>query len=258
MLTLWLVVILMLDKNSKVEEFHRYEFKYVISSDIATTIQGEIENFMNYDGFIHEELGNAYLVRSLYFDNIFASNFYEKIDGVRYRTKFRLRTYSRENDNSSPMFLEQKGRHLNRVFKNRCHIDSEDLSKFYSEGSYAKIYNSYKNEVAEDFIFQAYKKKLKPRVLVDYIRKPYTSNYDSNFRITFDSSIESKKSLSLFPSENFGLIKSLPGYVIMEVKFHRRIPAWFHRILQTYNLSRVSISKFVLGMASTNLATDLS
>jgi hypothetical protein len=44
----------------------------------------------------------------------------------------------------------------------------------------------------------------------------------------------------------------------MEVKFHRRIPAWFHRILQTYNLDRVSISKFVLGMSSTGLAIDLS
>ena len=191
-------------------------------------------------------------------NNIFASNFYEKIDGVRYRTKFRLRTYSNKNDQSSPMFLEQKGRHLNRVFKNRCRIDYEDLKRLYVESEYFELNNRYKNEVTEDFIFQGYKKKLKPRVLVDYIRKPYTSNYDSNFRITFDSCIQSKESSVLFPEDNYRLFKSLPGYVIMEVKFHRRIPAWFHRILQTYNLTRVSISKFVLGMTSTDLAIDLS
>lgn len=248
----------MSDKLNDVEEFHRYEFKYVLNTDVALNIQREIEHFMNYDGYIHEELDNAYLVRSLYFDNIFASNFYEKIDGVRYRTKFRLRTYSKINDKSSPMFLEQKGRHLNRVFKNRCSIKVEDLENFYSESNFSELQNTYENEVIEDFIFQAYKKKLKPRVLVDYIRKPFTSNYDSNFRITFDSSIISKESMYLFPDENYRNIQSLPGYVIMEVKFHRRIPAWFHRILQTYNLSRVSISKFVLGMTSTNLAIDLS
>tara|TARA_B100000795_G_C22790402_1_gene436658 strand:+ start:612 stop:1358 length:747 start_codon:yes stop_codon:yes gene_type:complete len=248
----------MLDNITKVEEFHRYEFKYVINNDMAIILQDEIENFMNYDGYIHEELGNAYLVRSLYFDNVFASNFFEKIDGVRYRTKFRLRTYSKKNDNSSPLFLEQKGRHLNRVFKSRCLINTEDLGMFISENKYSELTNIYQNEVAEDFVFQGYKKKLKPRVLVDYIRKPYTSNYDSNFRITFDSSIKSQESSSLFPKDDFRIVQSLPGYVIMEVKFHRRIPAWFHRILQTHNLSRVSISKFVIGMTSCNLATDLS
>jgi len=248
----------MSDKANKVEEFHRYEFKYVLNTNVAKKIQNEIEHFMNYDGYIHKDLGNAYLVRSLYFDNAFATNFYEKVDGVRYRTKFRLRSYSQKNDKTSPIFLEQKGRHLNRVFKNRCTIENEDLDMFYSESRYSELLNTYQNEVIEDFIFQGYKKKLKPQVLVDYIRKPFTSNYDSNFRITFDSSIKSKESQSLFPQENFRIIQSLPGYVIMEVKFHRRIPAWFHRILQTYNLSRVSISKFVLGMASTNLATDLS
>jgi hypothetical protein len=253
-----MAVIHMLDNITKVEEFRRYEFKYVINADMAKILQDEIENFMNYDGYIHEELGNAYLVRSLYFDNAFASNFYEKVDGVRYRTKFRLRTYSQKNDNSSPLFLEQKGRHLNRVFKSRCLINTEDLGIFISESKYSELANIYQNEVVENFVFQGYKKKIKPRVLVDYIRKPYTSNYDSNFRITFDSSIKSKESTSLFPEGDFRIFQSLPGYVIMEVKFHRRIPAWFHRILQTYNLSRVSISKFVIGMTSTNLATDLS
>jgi len=248
----------MSDKANKVEEFHRYEFKYVLNTNVAKKIQNEIEHFMNYDGYIHKDLGNAYLVRSLYFDNAFATNFYEKVDGVRYRTKFRLRSYSQKNDKTSPIFLEQKGRHLNRVFKNRCTIENEDFNMSYLESIYSELLKTSKNEVIEVFIFQGYKKKLKPQVLVDYIRKPFTSNYDSNFRITFDSSIKSKESQSLFPQENFRIIQSLPGYVIMEVKFHRRIPAWFHRILQTYNLSRVSISQFVLGMASTNLATDLS
>ena len=47
-------------------------------------------------------------------------------------------------------------------------------------------------------------------------------------------------------------------YKIMEVKFFRRIPLWFHRLIQKYNLKRVSISKFVVGMKFLGYAEDLS
>ena len=83
------------------------------------------------------------------------------------------------------------------------------------------------------------------------------NNYDSNFRVTLDSKIKVQRSNSLFP-EIYNPIEALPGHVIMEVKFHRRIPAWFHRIIQTYNLDRVSVSKFVLGMTKSGIAQDLS
>mgnify|MGYP006130979537 FL=1 len=48
------------------------------------------------------------------------------------------------------------------------------------------------------------------------------------------------------------------GYTILEVKFDRSIPAWFHRIIQSYNLKRQSISKFVLGMTYTRLGVETS
>ena len=48
------------------------------------------------------------------------------------------------------------------------------------------------------------------------------------------------------------------GFTILEVKFDRSIPLWFHRIIQSYNLTRQSISKFVLGMCYTNLGQETS
>ena len=50
----------------------------------------------------------------------------------------------------------------------------------------------------------------------------------------------------------------IAGYTILEVKFNRRIPAWFHRILQAHNMRRFSFSKFVRGMEATGLAINLS
>ena len=44
----------------------------------------------------------------------------------------------------------------------------------------------------------------------------------------------------------------------MEIKFDRRLPKWFHRLIQTYELERLSVSKFCLGMEATGLAFDYS
>ena len=50
--------------------------------------------------------------------------------------------------------------------------------------------------------------------------------------------------------------QTIPGYEILEVKFDRTIPPWFQKIIQTYNLKRLSVSKFVLGCETTELAYD--
>ena len=44
----------------------------------------------------------------------------------------------------------------------------------------------------------------------------------------------------------------------LELKFERSIPAWFHRIIQSYNLQRRSISKYVLGMCYCKLGYETS
>ena len=78
-----------------------------------------------------------------------------------------------------------------------------------------------------------------------------------NFRLTIDQNIEVRRSSELFDTHN-RKINSLLDNFILEIKFRRRIPSWFHKIIMGYNLQRVSISKFVLGIKNTNLAVDLS
>ena len=78
-----------------------------------------------------------------------------------------------------------------------------------------------------------------------------------NFRVTFDSKIRAKSTNSLFPEDDF-FFDCLSGYTILEIKFFRKIPAWFHKIILVYDLERVSVSKFVLGMKATGVAIDLS
>jgi hypothetical protein len=42
----------------------------------------------------------------------------------------------------------------------------------------------------------------------------------------------------------------------MEIKFGKHVPAWFHKIMIKYQLERVSVSKYCLGMQSTDLVEE--
>lgn len=246
-------------RSKETEDFARYEFKYLLNARQRDAIEEEISHFMTFDGHVHKELENSYFVRSLYFDTDDSDNYYEKIDGVGVRRKFRIRTYEKHFEDNLPIFLELKGRHFERTFKQRIRIEKDHLPLLTDPARHSELLDCFPGHwLVEKFVYESFRKRIKPLVLVDYIRRPYTSEFDINFRVTFDSKLSATAINELFVSDQPSWRDRLPGYTILEVKFHRRIPAWFHRILQAYNLRRVSISKFCKGMEACGLAQDLS
>ena len=154
------------------------------------------------------------------------------------------------------MYLELKGRDNQRTFKNRTKINSEDLDLFYSQKNCFDLKKKYlDNELIEQYIFDTYRKKIIPKVLIDYNRLPLISKNGLYFRLTFDSNIKACTAQNIFKDKcNWKIC--IPGNDILEVKFDLTIPPWFHRIIQSYQLKRISVSKFVLGLEATNLAHD--
>ncbi len=236
------------------QKFFRFEMKYIINEVTSEKIQNEIKNFMIYDKFTDTE--NHYFVRSLYFDNKLNSNFNEKVDGVKSRHKFRIRTYSRNLD--SPIFLEMKGRENSRTYKLRQQIQPEYLYLFYDKKRYFELKKIYPNNVLiEKFIFDNYKKNLTSNVLVDYDRTPFINKSGLYFRLTFDKNVKSLKNSNLYTNKSLKNWKEcIAGYTILEVKFDSSIPLWFHRIIQNYQLRLRSISKFVIAAETLGIASD--
>jgi hypothetical protein len=241
----------MKNNNMNIQSFSRYEFKYILSNKLAEKIESEVRYFMRYDGYVDPKLGNRYIVRSLYFENESYVNFNEKVDGIKKRKKFRLRTYSRSSLQNSSFFLEEKGRVNERTYKNRSKISNFDLNKIFNVKSHiGEILISYpQNELLNGFVYESMRKDLKPMILVDYMRRPYVNNHGLLFRATFDSNIQACLSKAIHPDiHKVNWKECKAGYTVLEVKFERSIPPWFHRIIQCYNLRRVSISKMVIGM----------
>ena len=109
--------------------FSRFEIKYILSAKTSAIIQKIIKEFMILDGYAKFFSDNQYFVRSLYFDNDYYDNFKEKVDGLKIRHKFRIRTYSEKKNESSIIYLEKKGRFNERTYKIRTKIELDQLDK---------------------------------------------------------------------------------------------------------------------------------
>lgn len=235
----------------------RYEFKYFLTKSIAQEIKNHASKFMLLDSFASLHSNKSYLVRSIYFEDPFNSNFDEKINGYRIRKKFRLRFYDKKFENG-PVFLETKGRNLERTYKTRVKLNLSDLEIIKQQKFIHDLISKHPNSILmKDFVFEFYKKNLKPKILIDYDRQPYVNKHGLYFRLTFDQNLSCKK-INNKLSKNIlnDSIECKSGFTILEVKFERSIPLWFHRIIQSYNLRRQSISKFVLGMCYAKLGTE--
>lgn len=248
-------------KIFKTEKFSRYEFKFLLSQKKANQIENEIKNFMILDENALNKKNKKYFVRSLYFDTPEYSNFYEKVDGIKIRKKFRIRSYSNNKKDNPNLFLEMKGRKNQKTYKLRTPILSKHLEYLVDRNKVMSLMNYYSkdNKVVSDFIYETLKKKIEPKVVVDYNRRPYINKFGLLFRLTFDTNLKSCSGDNIFDEKkNFSFRECVSGQTILELKFERSIQPWFHRIIQNYNLMRLSVSKFALGMEKNGFGSETS
>ena len=182
----------------------------------------------------------SYLIKSLYFDDLNSNSYYEKMDGVLYRKKYRIRIY---NDDDSFIRLEKKMKHNNMTAKEQMLI-SKDI--------YCKILEGKLNEIDGasglllEFINNCRTKGLVPSIVVGYHRIAFTYPI-SDVRITFDSNIES----GLYNYDLFD--NSMPTYrvdekgkIVLEVKFNEILPLHIANILNDIPSCREAVSKFAI------------
>jgi hypothetical protein len=238
--------------------FSRFEFKYVLPLRQREEVEAELLHFLELDPHVRRHEGSRYFVRSLYFDDPFFSAYHDKADGMHTRSKFRVRTYSADPAERTPWFLEIKGRYNNLVLKHRVPLAEPDGSvpDPHEPDLIGQILRlAPPGAVRSRFEYQLHRRRIRPGVLIDYWRRPYISKYDPGFRLTFDSELVATPTRALFPVHPTSR-RVVPGYTVLEVKFNHRIPSWFHRVVQAFELRRRSFSKICHGTEVLGLAQD--
>lgn len=217
---------------------YRHELKYIISSDLAHILKSRLNSIMDIDvNSVNQD--HTYQIRSLYFDNDSSDAYYEKLNGVLYREKYRIRYY---NHDDSFIRLERKLKHNNMTSKDQITISKEICDKIVND----EIEELTGSGLLEEFLNDIKRKHLKPSVIVDYTRLAYTYPV-SEVRITFDSHIKSGRyHYELFDYELPTIPVMEDGTVVLEVKFNEILPEAISIILATIPMYRQAVSKFAL------------
>ncbi len=220
------------------KERYRYELKYILSSSQAEILKYRLSLLMDIDD---NAIGGKYFIRSLYFDDVYDTAYYEKIDGLEEREKYRIRFY---NLDKSYITLELKGKKNNLTYKRQARITEEEYDDIINQ-NYDKI-NVEDRKVLNDFLTKMKTKNLIPSIIVDYTRLPFTYPVD-DVRITFDEDVSSGRfNYDLF-DPNLETQRALePNEVILEVKFNTQLPPVLKKVISAIPMTRIAMSKFAL------------
>lgn len=220
------------------EKHYRHELKYQIPYADYLAMRKGLGLIMKTDPHTRED--GTYRIRSIYFDNSDDKALREKVDGIAKREKFRIRYY---NDDFSFITLEKKMKIDDLCLKYDATLTEEECRKILSGNlEWMKAHES--NLVKELYAKMQYQ-RLKPRVLVSYLREPYVYKA-GNVRVTFDSKIRT----SLFCQEF--LIKQArdiiatdkPEDMILEVKYDAFLPEIIQDLVQVPDIRQQAFSKY--------------
>lgn len=217
---------------------YRNEIKFIISKKMAELLKQRLSLIMSVDTNSYNN-DNSYLIRSLYFDNEDSDAYYEKMDGVEYRKKYRIRIY---NFDDKFIRLECKYKHNNMTSKDQILIDIEVCSKII-DGKIDEI-DLTKDNLLRQFALDYRLNRLTPSIIVDYNRVAFTYHV-SDVRITFDSKIKSGLyNYNLFDKDATTYSVIDDNEMVLEVKFNEILPESIAVILQTVPTFRQAFSKF--------------
>jgi hypothetical protein len=242
------------DLAGRPQSFGRFEFKYVIPDPLCPAIETEMREFMQVDPFCRELPGQAYLVRSLYFDDPGYGDYYEKTDGLLQREKYRVRTYGRTP--GAPVFLEIKGRRNHYCYKYRTPLDRALLDRIEGHDWVGLMQFAPDNAVLARFAAAAFRRNLRATLTVEYWRRPFISQLDYRFRATFDHTLRCLLATRLAESPRRSRA-ALAGHTVLEVKFAHSVPSWFQRLIGAYELNRISVSKYCRAAEALTLVQNL-
>lgn len=216
----------------------RHELKYLIHPTEIEALRERLRPVLALDSHCRR---GAYNIRSLYFDDVDDSAYYDKIAGAMHRDKYRIRIY-RHSDQE--IFLERKRKMGDGIQKSSAQITRRLCDQIIS-GDPRGLHRA-QNPLLQDLYVQMRTRLLRPRVIVDYEREAWLHPAE-NVRITFDMNLRSGlSSIDLFNAD-LPMVRPLDDAAeVLEVKFDRYLPEHIGGLLRDVRAERSAVSKYVL------------
>jgi SPX domain protein involved in polyphosphate accumulation len=244
---------LSLSKGAQPMLSKRYELKFPVSADQKERFLEEAMQGLAPDP--HGQHG-TYLVSSLYFDSHDFRAYWEKLDGVAYRRKHRLRRYGRRRSGDvewGAAFMEIKHRRNNTIWKERVELAEsgvdailEDAGQLSRLGGRMLRFPDQRSSTVDAVRRAASAPGFRDVVVVSYQRQAWVGCVDRRLRVTFDGDCRAShpgSGLKGAPPHGAAFVR--PGWFVMEIKFDHAIPGWIRGILASQQMRLQRFSKYV-------------
>ena len=235
----------------------RYELKFLIPDSMIKPIADYISSYCSLDHYSAAEKDGFYQVNSLYFDTPQFFFLRNRLSGSEKRINMRIRSYGRNP--SPPYFLEVKNKIVSVMRKYRASIH-EDL--FVNKPEYFEYHPSdisNREEIHNIQIFNYLKDiyNAQPKVLTQYHRLAYFSEFEEYSRVTFDRELKYmvEDLYNVTPDPSLMMPCDFPeliddgSNVILEMKcYTSHVPFWMIDCIRNFNLHRTSFSKYAVSI----------
>jgi len=220
----------------------RFELKYLLSREQAAALSAKVAPYMDEDA---HGAGASYAITSLYYDTPDLRCYWEKIDGIRYRRKLRIRHYEGPEDlqPDTPVFVEVKQRINRTVQKRRARFPystalalcaGEDIDYDAARAPFIREVQAFVGTL-----------RLQPTSITSYFRRALVGTiHDPGLRITFDTDVRYRVVDLDLASRNAGQHMIHPKRVVLEVKANERVPRWLTALVGEFNAQIIRMSKY--------------
>ncbi|NNC82300.1 MAG: polyphosphate polymerase domain-containing protein [Flavobacteriales bacterium] len=227
----------------------RFEIKYIVPESKIKNLREMLKPFVRPDKYILDRNRRSYTVRSVYFDTPDLLYYREKIEGVPYRLKLRIRTYNTPRQNAK-VFFEIKRKHRIPMTKDRASYSMDQTMHFLRMGEVDDVVEQEdpRSDNTKRFLYHLHRDNLHPTVLVVYDREAYESVFDNSVRITLDKRLRSAVVRDVEEIYREDLLSVMQGFFILEVKYNKKYPEWMRLIVNSLDLKQQAASKYCMSM----------
>ncbi|MFE7130887.1 polyphosphate polymerase domain-containing protein [Streptomyces sp. NPDC057638] len=239
---------------SRLHAFNRFELKYLVPVERAAGIRDELAERMDRDP--HSPVG-GYGVWSLYYDTPQLRFYWEKIEGLKFRRKLRIRHYGDPGGvtDDVPVCVEIKQR-VNRVTQKRRVTLPYGLARRLCDHRELVDHSPRESAFVQEVLELIVRLNLRPTAITGYQREALVGrDADTGLRVTLDRRVRGRDRDFHFgvptPENRFTIP---PHLAVMEIKVNERTPSWITDLTARRNLNLVRISKYVQSVEAFGLA----
>lgn len=214
---------------------YRHEWKHEINASDRIALRQRLQAIAKMDP---HAVNGRYEIRSLYFDSPTDRALREKLDGVNFREKFRIRYY---NGDLSRIQLEKKSKINGLGQKQTAPLSIQEVQDLL-DGKLDWMADCGR-ELVQELYSKMKSQQLRPKTIVDYTREPYIYG-PGNVRVTLDYNIRTGLGGTDFLNPNCTTIAAGDAPVILEVKWDEFLPSVIRDAVQLEGRRTSAFSKY--------------